>query len=526
MPPQPNVSSSLSAALASAHQVMSLGNHAQHYKKVTPLEGSNNYHSWVYEFKRAATTHGFFNFLLHGVPGMLGLDGDISTSADTIYTDGDLVLQSALETQLSTYFSAIFEVVLSDSVHDLVFALNPIETWSKLERLYGQVSPETAIERLKSLYNESGASFKSMIHATLDVFDHYPGPGTAALLHLSSFSSTTIAKVSTHYMNDTSHPDFTVMYVAEILMKLHLSLDTSSSKPLPAFPSSSAPSYGQSAAAFAATLTCRYCHMKGHILENCQRLAFKNRKARDAQTNSGSNPQGKSGSAPTTSGPTSLVFLAREVPNTSLIGSPDVAPSSSPTPFIDTVMVAQEDQVRAEPVFFVKDTTPSKCFIIDSGSSAHISSDIYLFDILDRSYSSNIQVASGGLTPVTGKGDVTIVSSSKNTLKLKDALFVPGATANLFSVSQAITNSNVFFLFSDKGVHLVPADSIDLSHFSQIGLLNNGIYSFNYSTSPSSTSAFSAQSVSSTTSSASSTTVDSTTVNPTPTSSDSSFPRH
>lgn len=76
----------------------------------------------------------------------------------------------------------------------------------------------------------------------------------------------------------------------------------------------------------------------------------------------------------------------------------------------------------------------TQAFVIDSGSSMHMVSDISFFNQLDRSITGSILTSSGvDSLKYTGKGTVALRDKNGQTATISDVLYTPNSTANLLS---------------------------------------------------------------------------------------------
>lgn len=121
---------------------------------------------------------------------------------------------------------------------------------------------------------------------------------------------------------------------------------------------------------------------------------------------------------------------------------------------------------------FFLDTKYSKDdFYIDSGCSAHVTAQKEWLINVRNSNLPDIMVANETILPVEKEGEInirTVTDKGKHDITIKDALYVPGITTNLLSVSQLIKKGNkVIFgsrgckVYNQKGHLIAEADEIN-----------------------------------------------------------------
>ena len=82
----------------------------------------------------------------------------------------------------------------------------------------------------------------------------------------------------------------------------------------------------------------------------------------------------------------------------------------------------------------------SECWLIDSGGTNHMTSDLELFRDLDRSQVSKIRFGNGDYIMVKGKETVAIESCTGTKL-ISDVMYVPDINQNLLSVGRLVEKS-------------------------------------------------------------------------------------
>ena len=78
-------------------------------------------------------------------------------------------------------------------------------------------------------------------------------------------------------------------------------------------------------------------------------------------------------------------------------------------------------------------SSSSECWLVDSGCTNHMTSDLELFKDLDRSQVSKVRIGNGDYIMVKGKGTVAIESCTGTKL-IYDVMYVPDINQNLLSV--------------------------------------------------------------------------------------------
>lgn len=96
-------------------------------------------------------------------------------------------------------------------------------------------------------------------------------------------------------------------------------------------------------------------------------------------------------------------------------------------------------------------------WIVDSGSTSHISGTRDHFILFDSSYRATIELANGKRMNAIGKGDIIVQfingSNESRNVRVCDVLYVPGIIGNLLSVMRMIDKGAVV-RFNDKQCHI------------------------------------------------------------------------
>ncbi|XP_022878610.1 malonyl-coenzyme:anthocyanin 5-O-glucoside-6'''-O-malonyltransferase-like [Olea europaea var. sylvestris] len=112
-------------------------------------------------------------------------------------------------------------------------------------------------------------------------------------------------------------------------------------------------------------------------------------------------------------------------------------------PLVSTVQEAdaqvanedEEDEIFMATCFSTGNS--SKCWLIDSGCTNHMTYDRTLFKELKPTGITKVKIGNGCYIPAKGKGNIAITTNS-GTKIISDALYVPDIDQNLLSVSQLI----------------------------------------------------------------------------------------
>ncbi|KNZ58529.1 hypothetical protein VP01_1913g1, partial [Puccinia sorghi] len=95
--------------------------------------------------------------------------------------------------------------------------------------------------------------------------------------------------------------------------------------------------------------------------------------------------------------------------------------------------------------FFSTESSSLPSFILDSGSSAHMTSNIDLFSSIDHSEKGTVRTSGTESLSIKGIGTIQI-STSQGSLSLNNVLFVPKLSVNLLSVQSLVLDGyQVFF---------------------------------------------------------------------------------
>ncbi|WRX23007.1 Reverse transcriptase [Theobroma cacao] len=127
------------------------------------------------------------------------------------------------------------------------------------------------------------------------------------------------------------------------------------------------------------------------------------------------------------------------------------------------VTVAKEVTESKEVLFMAKvdvDSAKSDTWLIDSGSSNHITGNEKLFSKLDKSFNARVKIGNGMFLKILGVGTV-IVKTSKRLKSISDVYFVPDAQQNLLSVSQ-LTDNKYVLLFKGKACTVFDRTSVEI----------------------------------------------------------------
>ena len=101
------------------------------------------------------------------------------------------------------------------------------------------------------------------------------------------------------------------------------------------------------------------------------------------------------------------------------------------------------DLQEEEQLFVAKcftSSSSSECWLIDSGCTNHMTSDLELFRDLDRSQVSTVRIGNGDYIMVKGKGTIAIESCTCTKL-ISDLMYVPDINQNLLSVGRLVEKS-------------------------------------------------------------------------------------
>ncbi|KAE8181882.1 hypothetical protein CF328_g8705, partial [Tilletia controversa] len=101
------------------------------------------------------------------------------------------------------------------------------------------------------------------------------------------------------------------------------------------------------------------------------------------------------------------------------------------------------------------DSVGSNDFILDTAASRHIVSDAsHLVGFKKAPKDAGIRCADGGLMPVTGYGDLTVLNSNGERIKLRDVAHCPSVVGNLIG-GKRLTSSGFRITFEDRDASVV-----------------------------------------------------------------------
>eukprot|EP00026_Physarum_polycephalum_P014718 Phypoly_transcript_15265.p1 GENE.Phypoly_transcript_15265~~Phypoly_transcript_15265.p1 ORF type:complete len:208 (-),score=35.50 Phypoly_transcript_15265:37-660(-) len=143
-------------------------------------------------------------------------------------------------------------------------------------------------------------------------------------------------------------------------------------------------------------------------------------------------------------------------------------PNPPPTPTTPPLfnIIHQPDQA-----FLASNKVATTDWIINSGATMHMTGNKSLFTSLTPTTGIGVEMANKQIVSADGKGEINLILGHLQTATLKNVLFVPGLTKNLFSVSAATRNDNISIIMKrDKCLIL------DKQHLVVQGLRTSSLY--------------------------------------------------